>query len=491
VRQRVAAGQRLLQSDHQFVSDQISIGAFRMHAFVRRLSAFVFFLAFITIAHAAPVLMISIDGLKPEYITQADAHGMKIPFLRALIANGTYADGVIGIFPTVTYPSHTTLITGVWPAEHGIYNNLEFDPYQRYSGAWNWYAPEIRVPTLWSAAHQAGLRTASIGWPVSVGATDVDYLIPEYWRSADPSGGPGTLNPADRLLMAALSRPANLMRTLEPAAGPYMMGNDTSIDGDETKTRYAIEILHRYKPSLLTLHLSSLDEMQHAHGPFSPEACADLEALDGQVKRLAEAARAANPDAVLVLVSDHGFMRITSQVNLYVPFIQAGLINASVSSTTKAVTVNEWKAEPWGAGGMAAIMLRDSGDKATEEKVRALLTKLAADPDNGIAQVLDRAEIAKRGAFPDAAFLVVFKKSYYFGSATSGDLVTPISGTRGSHGFSPEYPEMHSSFFAMGAGIAQHRDLGVIDMRQIAPTVAHILNVQLPTAKATPLKVQP
>ena len=69
--------------------------------------------------------MISIDGLKPEYITQADAHGMKLPYLRTLLANGTYADGVVGIWPTVTYPSHTTLITGVWPAEHGIDNNQD------------------------------------------------------------------------------------------------------------------------------------------------------------------------------------------------------------------------------------------------------------------------------------------------------------------------------------------------------------------------------
>lgn len=462
-----------------------------MPAIVRRLCVFVFLLAVTAVAHAAPVLMISIDGLKPEYITQADAHGMKIPFLRTLVANGTYADGVVGIFPTVTYPSHTTLITGVWPAEHGIYNNLEFDPYQHYSGAWNWYAPEIRVPTLWTVVHQAGMHTASVGWPVSAGATDVDYLIPEYWRSADPSGGSGTLNPADRLLIAALSRPAALLHTLEPAAGPYMMGNDTSIGGDEAKTRYAIEILRRYKPALLTLHLSSLDEAQHAHGPFSPEACADLEALDGKVKRLAEAAYAANPDAVLVLVSDHGFMRITNQVNLYVPFIQAGLIEVSTNPDAKPVKITAWKAEPWSAGGMAAIMLHDTGDKATKEKVRALLTKLAADPNSGIAQVLDRAQIAMRGGFPDAAFLVIFKKGYYFGTATSGDLVTPIPGARGSHGFSPNYPEMHSSFFAMGMGIAPHRDLGVIDMRQIAPTVAHILNVQLPTAKATPLNVHP
>src|SRR5579863_2003341 len=108
----------------------------RFHPFL----SFILFASFALLAHGAPVLMISIDGLKPEYITQADAHGMKIPYLRTLISNGAYAEGVVGIWPTITYPSHTTLITGVWPAEHGIANNQAFDPYQRFGGAWNWYA---------------------------------------------------------------------------------------------------------------------------------------------------------------------------------------------------------------------------------------------------------------------------------------------------------------------------------------------------------------
>ncbi len=461
-----------------------------MYAFTRRFPVLFFLCVVAFAAHAAPVLMISIDGLKPEYITHADEHGMKIPYLRSLVANGTYAEGVHGIWPTVTYPSHTTLLTGVWPAQHGIVNNLEFDPFLHYAGAWNWYAAEIRVPTLWTAVHKAGMRTASVGWPVSVGASDVDYLIPEFWRTADPSGGSGTLNPADRLLMAALSRPSSLLPTLEPAAGPYMMGNDTSIDGDEIKTRYSIEILRRYKPALLTLHLSSLDEMQHAHGPFSPEACADLEALDGMVARLVQAARAADPSTVLVLVSDHGFMNVRNWVNLAAAFVKAGFIKATIGPGNLPSVIS-WRAEPWGAGGMAAIVLHDANDKATEQQVRAFLAKLAADPASGIAQVLDRQQIASRGAFPGAAFLVVFKPGYYYGTGDSGELVTPIPGTRGSHGFSPDYPEMRASFFTAGAGIAPHRDLGIIDMRQIAPTVARILKVQLPTAQSTPLHVEP
>jgi predicted AlkP superfamily pyrophosphatase or phosphodiesterase len=291
--------------------------------------------------------------------------------------------------------------------------------------------------------------------------------------------------------MAALARPDTLVQTLEPAAGPYMNGNDTSIDGDEVKTRYALDILRRYKPAFMTLHLSSLDEAQHEHAPFSAEADQTLEAIDGMVARLARQEFANNPNAVLVIVSDHGFMNISQYVNLAIPFLQAGLIQGSINPATSAPAVSSWKAEPWMAGGMAAIMLHDPNDHRTEQQVRALLTRLAADPENGIAEVLDREAIAKRGAFPNAAFLVVLKPGYYTGGGLSGSLVTPVPGMRGSHGYSPEFPEMRASFFAVGAGIAHHRDLGVVDMRQIAPTVARILPVSLPTATAAPLHVQP
>jgi predicted AlkP superfamily pyrophosphatase or phosphodiesterase len=209
------------------------------------------------------------------------------------------------------------------------------------------------------------------------------------------------------------------------------------------------------------------------------------------VARLAHQVFAGNPSAVVVIVSDHGFMNISYAVNLFIPFLQAGLIQGGMDPATKSPVVNSWKAEPWMAGGMAAIMLHDPNDHATEQQVKTMLDSLASNPDNGIAEILDRDAMKERGAYPDAAFLVVLKPGYYTANALSGSLVTPIPGNRGSHGFSPEYPEMRSSFFAVGAGVARHRDLGLVDMRQIAPTVAGILHVPMPTAKATPLNVAP
>ena len=181
--------------------------------------------------------------------------------------------------------------------------------------------------------------------------------------------------------MAALARPDTLIQQLEPAAGPYMNGNDTTIGGDEIKTRYTLEILRRYKPAFMTLHLSSLDDTQHAHGPFSAEACADLEALDGMVARLARQEFANNPirrGGHRLRPRIHEHLRTTSTWSI--PFLQAGLIEATVNPASKAPVVSSWKAEPWMAGGMAAIMLHDPNDHATEQQVQAMLAKLAADP---------------------------------------------------------------------------------------------------------------
>ena len=427
-------------------------------------------------AFAASVLMISVDGLKPEYVLEAEAHGLKIPFLRGLVRDGAYARGVNGVWPTVTYPSHTTLLTGLSPAEHGIYNNLEFDPKNTFANAWYWYAQQIRAPTLWQAAHEAGLSTASIGWPVSVGATAVDILIPEYWRVARLTD----VDPSDALLLAAVSRPEGVLQKMQLRLGPYMRGNDPSPPGDEIKTRYALDILKNQKPKFMTLHLSSLDEQQHGHGPFSAEAIADLEVIDGQLAQLFAASRANDPNAAAVVVSDHGFVHITHKVNLMQPFIRAGLVENG----------GAWKAQPWSGAGMAAVMLHDPADSQVQGQVRDLLQSMKADPNNGIAAVLERDAIKQRGAFPEASFLVIMKLGYYALCDATSPLLAEVQGPLGSHGFSPEYPEMRAAFFIAGPGIAAHRDLGVIDMRRIAPTVAQVLGVHLPAGGQAPLDIR-
>ncbi len=223
---------------------------------------------------AAPVLLISIDGMRPDYVTEADVHHLKIPTLRSFLTYGSYAEGVTGVTPTVTYPSHTTLVTGVTPLEHGIYDNAPFDPTHENNGGLYWYSKDIRVLTLWQAADEAGLVTASVAWPVTVGAPWIRYNVPEYGLGATD----------DVKLIEAISTPTGMLARLEATLGPYARQGEE--EEDMVRTRLAVEILKEFKPVFMTVHFNGLDDRSHAHGPFSPAANATLEGIDKMVANL-------------------------------------------------------------------------------------------------------------------------------------------------------------------------------------------------------------
>ena len=414
-----------------------------------------------------PVILISIDGLKPEYVLAADAHGLKIPNLRSFVKDGTYSTGVHGVVPTVTYPSHTTILTGVSPAKHGIYANTTFDPLRKNNGGWYWYAEDIKVPTLWDVAREAGLTTANVHWPVSVAAR-IDWNLPQYWRA-------GTAD--DRKLLRVFATPG-LLDALEKELGPYADGIDESIEGDENRAKFAARLLELKHPDFATIYLTALDHEEHASGPFSPKANATLERIDATLGRILDAVRRTyNGRAVVCVVSDHGFVSTSKALHLAVAFRAAGLIDFDAKDQIKS-----WKASIWGAGGSEAIVLHDQNDSASKTKVAELLAKLAADPANGIARIIPEEELDARGGFPDAAFLVALKPGYVTGENVSGDLVTSTT-TKGMHGYWPDEAEMNSSFFLLGTGWAPH-SLGEIDMRVIAPTIALIWGIALPNAEA-------
>src|SRR5215510_6730368 len=150
-----------------------------------------------------PVILISIDGLMPDQLLKPGHYDLKIPNLQRLLAEGTSATGVKGVLPTVTYPSHTTMITGVSPAKHNILANTPFDPLGKNHDGWYWYAEDIKVATLWDAAHKAGMTTGNVEWPVSVGAP-IDFNIVQYWRAELPE---------DLKVIRALSTPGLLTET--------------------------------------------------------------------------------------------------------------------------------------------------------------------------------------------------------------------------------------------------------------------------------------
>ncbi|MGO8818030.1 MAG: alkaline phosphatase family protein [Terriglobia bacterium] len=420
----------------------------------------------------APLLVvISVDGLRPDYVFAADAHGAKVPNLREFLKEGAYAEGVVGVVPTVTYPSHTTLMTGVWPAKHGIWANTTFDPLQKNYQGWYWYAEDIRVLTLWDAAAQAGRTTASVQWPVTVGA-NITWNIPEFWRAGTPEDA--------KLIRAVSTR--GLLEEAAKEIGPYRGGIDTSADGDEVRGKYAVWILEKKRPGLLILHLTALDHTQHQTGPFSEESFAILERLDAVIAKVREAAERIAPGrAFVAVVSDHGFVKCEQQLNLFSAFHEVSLF-----TTNEKGNITDWRAMPWETGGSAAIVLKDPQDQVTLAEVRDLLAKLAADPANGIDRVLEAEELHKRGGYPEASFFVSLKPGWRTGASMTGPVVTKGK-PGGTHGALPDVAELRASFFLVGPGVPAGKDLGVIDMRDVAPTLAKEVGLSLPSAEGKAL----
>lgn len=422
---------------------------------------------------AAPVLLISIDGLRPGDLIDAEARGVKAPALRALMAKGAYATGVRNVLPTVTYPNHTTLITGVVPARHGIGSNTVFDPVGAADGGWYWYASDIKVPTLWDRVHDAGKVVANIGWPVSVGASSIDANVPEYWGH----GGPDNMK-----LLKALATPGLADDLEDRTDAPYSAIFGDTIAADEAKARFAAALIAARKPAFMTLHLIGLDDAQHGHGPGTPEAYATLARVDAAVGQLAAAARKVQPDLVIAIVSDHGFAKVEHDVHLKALFAAEGLLTLNADKTA----ISTWDAAPWAAGGTAAVVLARPEDAALRAKVAGVLAKLKARPELGIAAVIDQQGVAARGGAKEAAFFVNFKFGYEAGDALSGAPVTK-SGAKGMHGYFPDAPEMRAAFIVAGRGLGRSGSLGDIDMRDIAPTLARIMSVALPDAEGRPL----
>jgi len=293
----------------------------------------------------------------------------------------------------------------------------------------------------------------------------------EYWRAGTPE---------DLKLLTALSTPGLVPRLEHETHVPLsaLFGEDPEYDVG--RTRYAEKMFEDFSPEFMTVHLVSLDHTQHKYGPGSPEAHAALEKLDADVGELVAVARKVEPNVTVAIVSDHGFAAVSKKVNLGTAFVEAGLV------TLKNGKVESWKAIPWNSGASAMVVLADPKDQAVKDKVAALLAKLAADPANGIDKVIDASGIAARGGAPVASFWVNYKLGYAAGYDMEGPLVTSSGTLKGAHGYFPDYKEMHATFIIAGPGI-QKKKLGVIDMRDIAPTLAKIMGVPFPSATGKPL----
>lgn len=414
------------------------------------------------------VVLISIDGLRPEFYLDPSWGMVNV---RQAMQTGSYAEGVRGSFPTVTYPSHTTIVTGVLPAKHGIYYNTPVEPLG-ISGKWFWYYKDIKVPTLWTAAKAAGLTTAGVSWPVTVGAP-IDYNLPEFVVLPKNKG-----EKKDEIKgMYDESNPKSLFQEVQDnAIGKLDKEYGATLDfytNDQNKARMAGYILRKYKPGFLAIHIGLTDHFEHEQGRDGDKVRSAVVGVDVAIKTIIDAVEMAGlkDKTTFVITGDHGFVDIHTQFNPNVMLASAGLYDDA--------NKENWKAYFQASGGSAFLHLRNPGDKATLEKVNKALAALP-DGVKKLFHVLDKKELTAAKGDPNASLALAAYQGISFGATAKGNLLSAAKG--GTHGYLPtDFKEIQTGFLAFGRGIKQGAVLPLIGQEDIAPLIANLLGLDIKT----------
>jgi predicted AlkP superfamily pyrophosphatase or phosphodiesterase len=218
-----------------------------------------------------PLILISVDGLRPDYLDRGVT-----PNINALAARGVRAEAMRPSFPSLTFPNHYTLVTGKRPDHHGIVNNNMEDPAisPKPFALSNRAAVEDRrwwdeAEPVWVTAEKAGVRTATMFWPGS--EAEIKGVRPTHWLTFDGK-------------MPNRARVAQVLRWLDLPE----------------------------RPGFLTLYFDTVDHDGHEFGPDAPETTRAVAEIDARIGELMAGLTARGIDANIVLVSDHGMMNVAA-----------------------------------------------------------------------------------------------------------------------------------------------------------------------------------
>lgn len=415
------------------------------------------------------LVVLCADGMQPGFYRRPNEFGVDLPNIRGLVEAGASADAVESVYPTTTYPAHATLVTGVPPRVHGIYSHLaSLDPTESRR-PWCWFAAALRVPTLWDVARAAGRKTAAISWPVSAGAS-IHYNIPEIWNPAAPDPHRDLETAARHSTPGLFAEVLKSLQPLLPKATP-----------DRLRGEAALYLWKHHRPDILLVHFVHYDQLAHLFGPLSSQALGALGQMDEEVGRIREAL-AGSEGAVLVLLSDHGFVPVEKEAAPLVTLAEEGLFKRQKDGTFQLGRLGAVH-----AGGSFAVYWLEEPSAAERKALGRAVERLRQT--GSVEEVVDRDQLEALGADPDAELMLDAAPGYYFSDRFEDRVVRPTEKDHGTHGQLPSRPGLEASFVAVGPNIAAGKNLGRMALTQFAPTLAHELGLPsgILASKETPV----
>ena len=419
------------------------------------------------------VVMMSIDGLANFYM---DDPAAPMPTIRQLASEGAKAAGMRASDPTVTWPNHTTLVTGVPPARHGVVGNSYFNRVkgERVTVIWDPALDKdevVKVPTIYDVAKAAGLKTAAVHWPATRNARSLDWTIPDVMKNelVQQFTTPGLL---DECKAAGLDLVYDDSKTRKR--------NESTAEDDAYTGAFNL-ILTKHRPNLALFHVLAVDHTQHLEGPRTAPAYEAIKAADGQVRQIWEVLQRDFPGkATMIIVSDHGFSLNKTRIAPNEILQKAGL----VEMTGDHVTGGQVQLAPQGGSALVYVM-----DQANRDSIIKRFKQAFANVE-GISKIVGVDEFSEYGIgdprrdphMPD--MLLFAKMGYYFGDAAPPPASRSSRAATGTIRICPICTP-----FSSPGGPASNRapSWASIENTRVAPTIAKLLGVEIPNAEGKPL----
>jgi predicted AlkP superfamily pyrophosphatase or phosphodiesterase len=413
------------------------------------------------------VLVISIDGFAAALLDDPRA---PIPTIRRLAEEGAVAKGGMTVVnPSVTWPNHATLITGVTPEKHGVLANgalvrgpvgvpVTVDAKRDQKDL-------LRAPNVLAAAHAAGLRTADINWPCTRAAPDLDDSFPDTPDQVEHM----TPRLREELVGLGLLRDATQKSFMD----------SSPVGRDLVWTEAACHVIRRRRPHLMVVHLLNVDATHHAFGSATPAGYTANGYADMCVARMLAALDEAGirDRTTVVVLADHGFATTPKAIRPNVLLRQEGLLTVDGGKLAAA------KVHVYPEGGVGLVYCTDP---ATADGLRQAVKELFSGRE-GVAAVILPEEFAALGLphprrydqAPDA--VLVAQDGYAVSGGVDGE--TFVAGnveartSLGSHGFLAALPKMNAVCVLSGRGIRRGVALERVANVDVAPTIVALLGL--------------
>lgn len=427
------------------------------------------------------LFVISIDGFQ----TQDISFMRTLPCFSKIMEEAAVVNDIREVYPTLTYTIHTSIITGVTPDKHGIYNNTtpflpdETTNWNVVGYQWKMFSDEIKTKTLIDAANEKGLVTASVMWPV-LGGQEPMHNLAEIW--------PNMCGSLYETYEKSCSK-----SVMDLYYDRYIAAFDWahSIDTDSYSVDIAADMIQRFKPDLLLQHMISLDYKRHYTGNVNEQVYKALERIDTFLEKIICATKEAGlyEETNFVILGDHGQMDVETILNLNVIFVRDGWIELSESGTAR-----DYKAYSFSNGYSTLIMLKEGHTAEEREGVYSYLCGLKEQYPEYIEHIYTKEEVLEKehlsGPFE---FVVEAKEGCVITNALSGKDVTTITDPqvktyRSNHGYHPSKGPK-PPFIAFGSDIIAGKEIQGGSLLDECPTLTKLLGVDMPDMMGTPFPI--